>query len=293
MHIVHAVTAVVGLTLVPLFLDLLRSFAAFRRGALGRAVSRAASASLMCAVGAICCIGLALFFAHVLPFHARTRWSSEWTALALIACYLCGGTIASHAMAVAIAPGRCASAARPEDGATVASLPPHARFCSVCRYTVLDFDHHCLFTGKCVGRFNRRPFYIFLAHLLAAASFAVGTSVAPFRRCVLARLLGPRGAPRDPACAGVGSGQLALVPALMVWVPIVPLVAWHMLLLRADVSTAEFVRRANADGLRAAIAALGVRKALGQNRAWALAHARFEAADALAAARQNSPRRPR
>ena len=92
---------------------------------------------------------------------------------------------------------------------------------------------------------------LFLAHLLAAAAtFAVATSARPFEECVLRRLRRLRaGAPLERACAAIGPGQVALLPALMIWLPVVPLVAWHALLLRADLSTAHFVRRANGDGL--------------------------------------------
>mmetsp|Transcript_34046 Transcript_34046/g.84910 ORF Transcript_34046/g.84910 Transcript_34046/m.84910 type:complete len:308 (-) Transcript_34046:258-1181(-) len=280
MNIVYALTAVVTLTLVPLFVDLLRSFAAFRRGALGRALSRAASASLVVAVGAICLIGLALFLEHVLPYHCPERGSAGWWALALSGVYLCGATICWHMASVVVDPGR-APVQEPSDPAR--ALPPHARFCSVCRHSVLDADHHCLFTGKCVGRFNRFHFYAFLAHLLSAASFAVAVSWPPFRRCLLRRLLEPRDAPRDPACVGVGAGQAALVPALMVWVPIVPLVLWHALLLRADLSTAHFVKRANRSGIRAAVRELLARSRRPcENRAWQLARGNYTRADELA-----------
>lgn len=283
MDIIHTLCAVVGLTMLPLFSDLLRSFAVFRRGALGRAVSRAASASLILAVAAICCIGLAILFLHVLPFYKLER--ASWTALALAGLYLCCGTIAAHIAAVVAAPGRVALASPTARGAAAPKLPPHARFCSVCRHAVLDSDHHCLFTGTCIGRYNRRPFYCFLAHLFSASSFAVALSWQPFRLCVLSALLGPPSAGRPSACAGIGAGQLALVPALMIWLPVAPLVGWHALLLRSDRSTAQFVRRANTDGIRAAMLdLLGRRKPLCTNRAWQLALGRFSAADKLASA---------
>jgi hypothetical protein len=283
MNIVYALTAVVTLTLVPLIVDLLRSFAAFRRGALGRALSRAASASLVVAVGAICLIGLALFFEHVLPYHCPERGSAGWRALALSGVYLCGATIYWHMASVFVEPGRAPAQEPGQEPVAARALPPHARYCAVCRYTVLDSDHHCLFTGKCVGRFNRFHFYAFLAHLLAASTFAVLVSWPIFRRCLLRRLLGPRDAPRDPACVGVGAGQAALVPALMVFSPIAPLVVWHALLLRADLTTAHFVKRANRSGIRAAVGELLSRSRRPcENRAWQLACGNFDRADELA-----------
>lgn len=291
MNIVYALSAVVALTTVPLFLDLLRSFAVLRRGSLGRAVARATSASLVCAVAAICGIGLKLFFVHVLPFHQPEKGSASWLMLAICGIYLCFGTIASHAAAVIVAPGRAAPATAV--GAAAAERPPHAHFCSICRYTVLDSDHHCIFTGNCVGRYNRRSFYVFLLHLMAAASFAVCLAWQPFRLCVINVLLGPRSIARDPACVGVGAAQLALVPALMVWLPIALLFGWHALLLRADQSTAHFVHRSNSDGICAAMRELFCRrKSLCKNRAWQLACSNYAAADELAAAARGAAEVP-
>jgi hypothetical protein len=279
--IVVGLTLVVALTLVPLTLDLLRSFAFFRRGALGRALTRVTSAALIVAVVLICAIALALFFAHVLPYHCATPGSAGWLVLSSAAVYLAGGTVLTHIASVLVSPGH---APRPQAGAAVAELPPHAHFCGVCRHTVLDADHHCVFTGSCIGRYNRTPFYLFLTHLLAAATFAVAASAQPFSECVVRRLRAPAGAPPESACAAIGPGQIALVPALMIWLPVVPLVAWHALLLRADLSTAHFVKRANVDGLFAALRELvGVPcKPIGQNRTWQLARGAYARADQLA-----------
>jgi hypothetical protein len=299
MNIVIALTVVVGLTMVPLALDLLRSFAAFRR-----AHSQLCSASLICAVSTICLIAVTLFFLHVLPFHCPRRGSAGWLGLSLLAVCMCTGTIASHIASVLIQPGTAggpaaatAAGCAPAEGSTAATsasrvaLPPHARFCSVCRCAVLDADHHCIFTGTCIGRYNRSAFYLFLAHLLAGATFAVLVSAQPFRQCVLRRLLGLAGMPRDPLCRSIGPGQIALVPALMVWLPIAPLVAWHALLLRADLSTAHFVKKASSAGLGAAVRELlGTRrKPLRDNRAWQLARGHYARADAIARGAAESP----
>ena len=38
--------------------------------------------------------------------------------------------------------------------------------CSICQVCVKHHDHHCPWTGKCIGERNLTPFYIFLCFLL-------------------------------------------------------------------------------------------------------------------------------
>ena len=33
--------------------------------------------------------------------------------------------------------------------------------CDLCNICILNYDHHCYFSGKCVGRYNLVPFYIY------------------------------------------------------------------------------------------------------------------------------------
>lgn len=42
------------------------------------------------------------------------------------------------------------------------TAPPRSRHCNTCDVCVLKKEHHCVFTGCCVGLGNHRYFYIFL-----------------------------------------------------------------------------------------------------------------------------------
>ena len=35
----------------------------------------------------------------------------------------------------------------------------HCIYCNIC---IKNHDHHCLWIGKCVGRYNKIPFYLFI-----------------------------------------------------------------------------------------------------------------------------------
>jgi len=41
--------------------------------------------------------------------------------------------------------------------------------CGVCEVCVQDWDHHCPWVGKCVGRGNKVAFYLWIAGMLCSA----------------------------------------------------------------------------------------------------------------------------
>nr|XP_022341576.1 palmitoyltransferase ZDHHC22-like [Crassostrea virginica]XP_022341586.1 palmitoyltransferase ZDHHC22-like [Crassostrea virginica] len=52
------------------------------------------------------------------------------------------------------------------------NVPPRARHCNICERCILKRDHHCLFTGCCVGFHNQRHFILWSFYGI------VGTTVA-------------------------------------------------------------------------------------------------------------------
>lgn len=268
MDFLTIVNVVVGLTIVPLGIDLLGSFAAVRpSGRHGRVNRGTARGALIASVSLIALIALSVFWQHILPYHAPVPWSWSWIGLVAVALYLFAATILTHILAVLVSAGASSTSV------------PRSHFCKTCGHHVRDRDHHCVYTGNCVGRFNRTYFILFLLHLLAGSTFAVVLCISPFRACVLT--LGTA-AYDKAACAPLRSMRLALVPSLMVWAPIAPLVTWHVLIVRADTTTAAYIRHANSRGLASACRRLLQRpKALRDNHAWQLIWRDFVRADEL------------
>ncbi|XP_015600770.1 probable palmitoyltransferase ZDHHC24 [Cephus cinctus] len=50
--------------------------------------------------------------------------------------------------------------------------PPRSWHCTTCDICILKRDHHCIFTGCCVGHFNHRYFLMFVFYLFAATVYA-------------------------------------------------------------------------------------------------------------------------
>ncbi len=42
-------------------------------------------------------------------------------------------------------------------------MPPELKIehCEDCNVCILNYDHHCVWTGKCIGKYNYYAFYIF------------------------------------------------------------------------------------------------------------------------------------
>lgn len=53
-----------------------------------------------------------------------------------------------------------------------ANTPPRSFHCDVCQYCVLRRDHHCTFSGSCVGFNNTRYFLALLLHMFLGCLYA-------------------------------------------------------------------------------------------------------------------------
>ncbi|CAG0886366.1 unnamed protein product [Cyprideis torosa] len=68
-----------------------------------------------------------------------------------------------------------------------AMSPPRSSHCATCNSCILKREHHCLFSGCCVGHWNQRYFILFLFHLWMGAVYAAALNIAYFKTTFIFR----------------------------------------------------------------------------------------------------------
>ena len=274
----------VGGTAIPVTLDLARSFLP-RDYQLGRLVASWQKPLLLSMVMLLCASGYYLFWASVLPYSYRPL-SIQGVAHGILASILWLNTVWNYVACVVVDPGGYAVASWPEPrpsfacvmGASVMhpsghfqapavrsieagtkegyTWPAGSRYCAICESRVLHFDHHCPFTGGCVGGNNLRFFLLFIVHCLAGMLYACLLSWWPFRDCVLQQctisLLGMVRIPPpdEKSCQDMAARSLLFLPCAVLVGALSCLGGLHAVLLANGLTTAQCVRRFRGRGWR-------------------------------------------
>lgn len=257
MDIVFWVLICVGGTAVPILFDLLQTFLP-RKYRLGRLLSCWQKPVLLGMVGLLCASGYYLFWSSVLPY-SHSRLSVAGTVHGVFATFLWVNTVWNYAICVAVDPGvlhPTESAIESGSSPDKTRYPSSSRYCSICQLRVLHFDHHCPFTGGCIGSNNFRFFVLFCVHCSLGMGYACYLSFFPFRDCVLHQCTIPalglyRVPPPDvEACEKMAARSLLLIPCAVLFCALSCLTFLHLLLLVNGLTTSQYARRFNAKGLR-------------------------------------------
>ena len=263
----------VGCTAVPMTVDLLRTFFPASTGRSGRLVAQWQRPVLLVMVACLCVWAYLAFWFSILPY-TTTPFTGPWWVHVTLVTMLWVNTVWNYCCCAATDPGyinvtpssdptKDVEASKTADFAhNEGNLHPlefnlnQIKRCAICERRVLHFDHHCPFTGGCVGAYNYRFFALFLAHCTGGCMYASFLSWRPFVECVLRQCnvawLGMvrTQPPSVQACISMGSRSLLLLPALMLSMSLVLLGVFHFLLLLNGLTTVQYVRRWRSRGMR-------------------------------------------
>ena len=244
---VRLVTVIVVLITVPLTLDIVRSFLPPRLRS-ARLVGKWYRPVLLLVIVCICVWAYYLFWVSIL-LYSHTLLSLYGITHACFVSLLWFNTVSHYSLCAALDPGFLPPPGKDEERQPTAKSEPiansadksRAHFCKTCNGYVRDHDHHCPFTGGCVGANNYRHFLLFALHCWVGCTYACALSYAPFRDCVLFD------APTQK-CRSLGERAYVFIPAGAIVISLSLLLALHLMLLCNGLTTARFVKMCQAGG---------------------------------------------
>ena len=119
--------------------------------------------------------------------------------------------------------------------------PKRSYFCKACQTKILYMDHHCPFTGNCVGFRNYSHFYLWLLYGTIGLVYAVLVTYPYFSECKMKNVWWFFGLVesrvKSPLCEDIGVHPYIFLPALAgCWICI-NMLSLQTLTLLTDVST--------------------------------------------------------
>lgn len=124
--------------------------------------------------------------------------------------------------------------------------PARTRFCSVCRCAVFYWDHHCPFTGNCIGLRNYSNFFIGLCYGVVGALYAIAITLPFFYSCNILPYFGEYHKFEEfeevSTCTELGANSYIFLPVLLgFWLTFCSLLL-NVILLLADLSTYDVLK---------------------------------------------------
>ena len=267
---VDILIVMVGISLLPLFIDTLNTFIP-----VGRMVHKYSSVLLVSVLMGLYMASIYYFFTAIIPFYSdsseimdltlfREKWevydwtySVQWSTWSnehkimvlggmVFTVWLWCNTIYSYMFTV------LHSASRDRIPVQTTSDPSGelkhcdickimkakgTHHCSQCGKCIPNMDHHCPFTSNCVStgeNGNFTYFFMFIAYTAAGSALWASTTFLPFYRCYYELELSQR-------CMAAGPISFIFIPGVLVFFATAGFVLLHVILIVFGKSTLEFL----------------------------------------------------
>jgi len=242
------VMAAVALTTLPIMIQILTMVAGKR---FRRLVSRWQRPVHLGNVCCLCVVAYYYFWSAVLPYSYRDGPLGSARSLlhVVFISFTWVNAVSAYAACVLLTNGDPT-----DESAAGRDFPSH--YCQMCEAQVACFDHHCPFTGGCIGQRNFRFFIQFVLHAWLGMCDASILAYPPFQECVLSQIESPalgwaRIDPPDAgACLKMSVRSLLFIPALSLAGMMGFLASLHLLLLHNGLTTFQLARICQRRGLR-------------------------------------------
>ncbi len=117
--------------------------------------------------------------------------------------------------------------------------PCRTHFCSICRCAISYWDHHCPFTGNCIGLRNYSHFIICICYCVIGAAYALLITGPYFYRCNVLPFWGNLAHQKKDACLSLGANSYIFLLVLLGFGTSSWMVFLNVVFLLADVSTSD------------------------------------------------------
>ena len=114
--------------------------------------------------------------------------------------------------------------------------PARSHFCGVCRCAVSYWDHHCPFTGNCIGLRNYSNFFVGLCYGVMGSVYAIALTWPYFYNCNIKPLF-PGEYIQEKVCMDLGANSYIFLPVFVGFWLSFCMVLLNCVLLLADLST--------------------------------------------------------
>lgn len=266
-EVVDILIVLVGISLLPLFIDTLNTFIP-----VGRLVHKYVSLLLVSVLVVLYACSLYYFFTLIIPFYLGSssslsiqdfrslqniyHWSTaiHWNELtikdtiiiimgSIFALWLWCNTIYSYISTIIHSPTYdTLEPTSKQDGKRYCNIckiikEKQTHHCSQCGKCIPNMDHHCPFTANCVSTGkdgNFTYFFMFISYTSAGSAYAALTMIIPFYRCYWEQELSER-------CVSVGSMSLIFIPGVILFFVTTGFTLLHVFLIIFGKSTLEFI----------------------------------------------------